>query len=135
MIHEHWEIKLSFRDIKSAIQHTEMTLRRKIVDLVYRELWGVPLAYNFDRREATRKAAIEQGPIRLPSGISFKFAPQLSAAQLVVKSGAVSQGRTLRRFAENLEARLACLSKKRTRPPIPRTVKISKTRSRDPRRP
>ena len=125
LYHERWEIELGFRDIKSSMQHNEITLRSKKVELVYQELWGVLLAYNLVRREAS-KAAIEHD--RLPSDISFKFAFQFIAAQLVVMSGAVSPGHTPRRLAE-LRGAVACLFiKKRTRPPRPRTVKISKTR-------
>ena len=125
LYHERWEIELGFRDIKSSMQHNEITLRSKKVELVYQELWGVLLAYNLVRREAS-KAAIEHG--RIPSDISFKFAFQFIAAQLVVMSGAVSPSHTPRRLAELRGAVATLFIKKRTRPPSPRTVKISKTR-------
>jgi len=35
---ERWEIELSFRDIKSSMQHNAITLRSKTVELVYQEL-------------------------------------------------------------------------------------------------
>jgi hypothetical protein len=125
LYHERWEIELGFRDIKSSMQHNEITLRSKKVELVYQELWGVLLAYNLVRREAS-KAAIEHG--RMPSDISFKFAFQFIAAQLVVMSGAVSPGHTPRRLAELRGAVATLFIKKRTRPPRPRAVKISKNR-------
>ena len=43
---ERWEIELSFRDIKSSMQHNAITLRSKTVELVYQELWGLLLTYS-----------------------------------------------------------------------------------------
>jgi len=125
LYHERWEIELGFRDIKSSMQHNAIALRSKKVDLVYQELWGLMLAYNVIRREASQ-AAVEHN--RAPSEISFKFACQFIATQLVVMAGAVSPGHTPRRLKE-LRGSLATLFiEKRPRPSRPRAVKISKTR-------
>ena len=125
LYHERWEIELGFRDIKSSMQHNAITLRSKKVDLVYQELWGLMLAYNLIRREASQ-AAVEHN--RTPSEISFKFAFQFIATQLIVMAGAVSPGHTPRRLKE-LRGSLATLFiEKRPRPSRPRAVKISKTR-------
>jgi IS4 transposase len=73
LYHERWEIELGFRDIKSSMQDNALTLRSKTVDLVYQELWGLLLAYNVVRREASQAAVAHQ---RAPSEVSFKFACQ-----------------------------------------------------------
>ncbi|PIB83761.1 hypothetical protein CS296_24070, partial [Pseudomonas syringae pv. actinidiae] len=54
-------------------QDNALTLRSKTVDLVYQELWGLLLAYNVVRREASQAAVAHK---RAPSEISFKFACQ-----------------------------------------------------------
>ena len=94
LYHERWEIELGFRDIKCSMQHNAITLRSK---KVYQELWGLLLAYNLIRREASQ-AAVEHD--RAPSEISFKFAFQFIASQLIVMAGAVSPGHTPRRLRE-----------------------------------
>ena len=125
LYHERWEIELGFREIKSAMQDNAMTLRSKTVELVYQELWGLLLGYNLIRREASQAAVAHQ---RAPSEISFKFACQFIASQLVVMAGALSPAHTPRRLAE-LRGSIGCLFiEKRPRPSRPRTVKISKTR-------
>lgn len=53
LYHQRWQIELGFRDIKSSMQHNALTLRSKTVELVYQELWGLLLAYNLIRREAS----------------------------------------------------------------------------------
>jgi IS4 transposase len=66
---ERWEIELGFRDVKSSMQQNAMTLLSKKIDLVYQEVWGLLLAYNMIRREASQ-AAVAFG--RAPSDIRFK---------------------------------------------------------------
>ena len=70
---ERWEIELGFRDIKSSMQQNAVTLRSKKIDLIYQEVWGLLLAYNIIRREASQ-AAVAFG--RTPSDIRFKPACQ-----------------------------------------------------------
>lgn len=125
LYHERWEIELGFRDIKSTFQYNAMTLRSQKVALVYQELWGVLLGYNLIRREASLAAVAHQ---HTPADVSFKFAYQYIAAQLMVMAGALSPGNTPRRLAE-LRGNIAALFiQKRPRPSRPRAVKISKTR-------
>lgn len=125
LYHERWEIELGFRDIKSSMQNNAITLRSKKVELIYQELWGLLLAYNLVRREASR-AAVEYD--RNPVDISFKFAFQFIATQLIVMANAVSLSHTPRRLSE-LRGGLANLFiEKRPRSSRPRAVKISKTR-------
>lgn len=125
LYHERWEIELGFRDIKSTFQYNAMTLRSKKVALVYQELWGVLLGYNLIRREASQAAVAHK---QVPADVSFKFAYQYIAAQLIVMAGALSPGNTPRRLAE-LRGNIAALFiQKRPRPSRPRAVKISKTR-------
>jgi hypothetical protein len=125
LYHERWEIELGFRDIKSSFQYNAMTLRSKKVALVYQELWGVLLGYNLIRREASL-AAVEHKQV--PADVSFKFAYQYIAAQLIVMAGALSPGNTPRRLAELRGNVAALFIQKRPRPSRPRAVKISKTR-------
>ena len=102
-----------------------ITLRSKKVELIYQELWGLLLAYNVVRREAS-KAAVEHG--REPQDVSFKFAFEYIAAQLIVIAGALSPAHTPRRLAELRGCIANMFIEKRPRPSRPRAVKISKTR-------
>lgn len=125
LYHERWEIELGYRDIKSSMQHNTVTLRSRTVALVYQELWGLLLGYNLVRREASQAAVAHR---RAPGDVSFKFACQFIASQLLVMAGALSPAHTPRRLAE-LRGSLGCLFiTRRPRPSRPRTVKISKTR-------
>lgn len=122
---ERWEIELGFRDIKSSMQQTAVTLRSKKVDLVYQEVWGLLLAYNVIRREASQ-AAVAFG--RAPSDIRFKPACQYIAVQLIVMAAANPVSATGRRLAELRVGIGGLFLDHRPRPSRPRTVKISKTR-------
>lgn len=102
-----------------------MTLRRKTVELVYQELWGLLLGYNLVRRDASLAAVAHH---RAPQQVSFKFACQFIASQLVVMAGALSPAHAPRRLAE-LRGSIGCLFVTRSPSPSrPRTAKISKTR-------
>lgn len=50
------------------MQHNAITLRSKKVELVYQALWGLMLAYNVVRREASKAA---QTCDRAPHDVSF----------------------------------------------------------------
>lgn len=122
---ERWEIELGFRNIKSSMQHNQVTLRSKRIELVYQEVWGLLLAYNVIRREAGL-AAIAFG--RSPAEIRFKPACQYIAVQLIVMAAANPLSATGRRLSA-LRAGLGGLFlDHRPRPSRPRTVKMSKTR-------
>lgn len=122
---ERWEIELGFRDIKSSMQNNAVTLRSKKVELIYQEVWGLLLAYNVIRREASQ-AAVSHG--RAPHQIRFKPAYHYIAAQLIVMAAAHPVSRTGARLSE-LRAGVASLFlDDRPRPSRPRTVKMSKTR-------
>lgn len=125
LYHERWEIELGFRDIKSSMQGNALTLRSKTVDLVYQELWGLLLAYNVVRREASQAAVAHK---RAPSEVSFKFACQHIASHLVVMAGAISPSHTPRRLEELRGSIGVLFITKRPRPARPRAVKMSKTR-------
>ncbi len=125
LYHERWEIELGFRDIKSSMQNNTLTLRSKKVDLIYQEVWGMLLAYNVVRKEASQAAVIYQ---RQPNEISFKTAYTFIATQLVMMAGAKSLSKTGMRLGE-LRAGVASLFLHyRPRPSRPRTVKINRTR-------
>lgn len=125
LYHERWEIELGFRDIKSSMQGNALTLRSKTVDLVYQELWGLLLGYNVVRREASQAAVARE---RAPCEISFKFACQFIASQLVVMGAALSPSHTPRRLEELRGSIGTLFIIKRPRPSRPRAVKMSKTR-------
>lgn len=94
---ERWEIELGFGDIKCSMQHNAMTLRSKKVELIYQEVWGLLLAHNVFRREASQ-AAVAFG--RTPSDIRFKPACQYIAVQLTVMAAANPISPRWRRLAE-----------------------------------
>jgi hypothetical protein len=125
LYHERWQIELGFRDIKCSMQGDALTLRSKTVELVYQELWGLLLAYNVVRREASQAAVAHQ---RAPSEVSFKFACQHIASHLVVMAAALSPSHTPRRLQELRGSIAVLFITKRPRPARPRAVKISKTR-------
>ncbi|NIP28177.1 MAG: IS4 family transposase [Phycisphaerae bacterium] len=125
LYHERWEIELGFRDIKSAMQTNAITLRSKKVELIYQELWGLLIAYNVIRREASQAAVEHQKP---PADVSFKFAFHFIATQLIVMASAVSPANTPRRLKDMRGCIANMFIDKRPRPSRPRAVKISKTR-------
>ena len=125
LYHERWEIELGYRDIKSAMQHNALTLRSKTVELIEQEVWGLLLAYNLIRREASQ-AAVSYGTA--PNQISFKAAFQYIAVQLIVMADALSPGKTGARLSELRGGVATLIKENRPRPSRPRTVKMSKTR-------
>lgn len=122
---ERWEIELGFRDLKSSMQRNALTLRSKTIELVYQEVWGLLLAYNIIRREASQ-AAVAYG--RAPSEIRFKPACHYIAAQLIVMAAAQPVSATGRRLSRLRSGVGSLFLEHRPRPTTPRTVKISKTR-------
>ncbi|UWZ69561.1 IS4 family transposase [Xanthomonas oryzae pv. oryzae] len=123
---ERWEIELGFRDIKSTMQQNALTLRSKKIALVYQDVWGLLLAYNIIRREASQ-AAIAFG--RTPSDVRFKPACQYIAVQLIVMATAHPISGTGRRLSPLRSGVGRLFLDHRPRPSRPRSVKISKTRS------
>ena len=119
-----WEIELGFRDIKSSMQQNAVTLRGKKIDLIYQEVWGLLLAYNIIRREASQAAVAFD---REPSDIRFKPACQYIAVQLIVMAAANPVSATGRRLAELRGGVAGLFLDHRPRPGRPRAVKISKT--------
>jgi len=122
---ERWEIELGFRDLKSSMQRNALTLRSKTIELVYQEVWGLLLAYNIIRREASQ-AAVAYG--RAPSEMRFKPACHYIAAQLIVMAAAQPASATGRRLSQLRSGVGSLFLEHRPRPTTPRTVKISKTR-------
>lgn len=125
LYHERWEIELGYRDIKSSMQHNALTLRSKKVELVEQEVWGLLLAYNLIRREASQ-AAVSYG--KAPNQISFKAAFQYIAVQLIVMAEALSPSKTGARLSELRGGVASLIIENRPRPSRPRSVKMSKTR-------
>ena len=125
LYHERWEIEISFRDIKSSMLQNELTLRSKKVELIYQEVWGILLAHNIIRREASQAAVTAGGR---PQDISFKFAMGVIAQNLHFMGmqssykNLVNQVEMTRSIVTNM------FLHRRERPPNPRMVKMSKTR-------
>ncbi|TGC08781.1 IS4 family transposase, partial [Escherichia sp. E2593] len=95
------------------------------VELLEQEVWGMLLAYNLIRREATKAAEKHK---KAASEISFKFAFQFIATEMIVLGNTASPG-TIPKRLEHLRGALeAVFITKRPRPSRPRAVKISKTR-------
>ncbi|PUE94205.1 IS4 family transposase [Xanthomonas oryzae] len=118
---ERWEIELGFRDIKSTMQQNALTLRSKKIELVYQEVWGLLLASNIIRREASQ-AAIAFG--RTPSDVRFKPACQYIAVQLIVMAAAHPISGTRRRLSQLRSGVGRLFLDHRPRPSRPRSVKI-----------
>jgi len=102
-----------------------MTLRSQVKELVYQEVWGLLLAYNIIRREASQ-AAVAFG--RAPGGIRFKPVAQYIAVQLIVMAAANPISATGRRLSEWRAGIGGLFLEHCPRPSRPRAVKISKTR-------
>jgi len=107
------------------MQNNAITLRGRKVELIYQKLWGLLLAYNVIRREASQTAVEYQ---KSPSDVSFKFAFHFIAAQLIVTAGAISPAHTPRRLKDMRGCIANMFIEKYPRPSRPRAVKISKTR-------
>lgn len=125
LYHSRWEIEVGFRNLKSSLLDNALVLRSRKVALLEQEVWGMLLAYNLIRREATKAAEKHK---RAPSEISFKFAFQFIATEMIVLGNTVSPG-TIPKRLEHLRGNLEALFiTKRPRPSRPRAVKMSKTR-------
>ncbi len=126
LYHQRWEIELGFRDIKSSMLNNAITLRSKKAELVYQELWGILLAYNLVRREASHAAASHD---QRAKDIRFKMAYEYIAANLIVMAGVTPESKTGSRL-KDLRPGICnlFLGERRSRPSRPRRVKISKTR-------
>ena len=125
LYHSRWAIEVGFRDLKSSLLDNAMVLRSRKVELLEQEVWGMLLAYNLIRREATKAAEKHN---KAPSEISFKFAFQFIATEMIVLGNTVSPG-TIPKRLEHLRGSLETVFiTKRPRPSRPRAVKMSKTR-------
>lgn len=125
LYHARWEIEVGFRNLKSSLLDNALVLRSRKVDLLEQEVWGMLLAYNLIRREATKAAEKHK---KAPSEISFKFAFQFIATEMIVLGNTASPG-TIPKRLEHLRGNLdAVFITKRPRPSRPRAVKMSKTR-------
>ncbi len=89
LYHSRWKIEVGFKNLKSSLLNNALVLRNRKVELLEQEVWGMLLAYNLIRREVT-KAATE---------ISFKFASQFIAKEMIVPVNTVSPGSIPKRLA------------------------------------
>ncbi|HAI0065390.1 TPA: IS4 family transposase [Escherichia coli] len=124
LYHSRWEIEVGFRNLKSSLLNNALVLRSRRVELLEQEVWGMLLAYNLIRREAIKAAEKHK---KAASEISFKFAFQFIATEMIVLGDTASPG-TIPKRLEHLRGALeAVFITKRPRPSRPRAVKISKT--------
>ncbi len=94
-----------------------MVLRSRKVEQLEQKVWGMSLAYNLIRREATKAA----------SEISFKFAFQFVATEMI-EQGNTALPETIPKRLEYLRGALETeFITKRPQQSRPRAVKISKT--------
>jgi hypothetical protein len=100
-------------------------LRSKVKELIYQEVWGLLLAYNIIRREASQ-TAVAFG--RSPCDIHLKPVTQYIAVQLIVMAAANPVSATGRRLSALMAGIGGLFLDHHPRPSRPRTVKISKTR-------
>ncbi|HGK4844286.1 TPA: IS4 family transposase, partial [Kluyvera georgiana] len=89
LYHSRWEIEVGFRNLKSSLLDNALVLRSRKVELLEQEVWGMLLAYNLIRREATKAAEKHK---KAPSEISFKFAFQFIATEMIVLGNTASPG-------------------------------------------
>lgn len=54
LYHSRWEIEVGFRNLKSSLLNNALVLRSRKVELLEQKVWGMLLAYNLIRREATK---------------------------------------------------------------------------------
>lgn len=125
LYHQRWEIELGFRDIKASMLNNAMTMRSKKVDLIYQEIWGLLLAYNLVRREASH-AAEAHG--QRAKDVRFKAAFHYIAANLVIMAEAKPESKTGMRLKELRSGISSLFLVRKPRPGRPRIVKMSKTR-------
>ena len=121
LYHSRWEIEVGFRNLKSSLLDNALVLRSRKVELLEQEVWGMLLAYNLIRREATKAAEKHK---KAPSEISFKFAFQFIATEMIVLGNTASPG-TIPKRLEHLRGALEAVVPRLSRP---RAVKVSKTR-------
>lgn len=96
-----------------------------VKELIYQEVWGLLLAYNIIRREASQ-AAVAFG--RSPSDIRFKPVAHYITVQLIVMAAANPISATGQRLSALRAGVGGLFLDHRPRPSRARTVKISKTR-------
>ena len=89
LYHSRWEIEVGFRNLKSSLLNNALVLRSRKVELLEQEVWGMLLAYNLIRREATKAAEKHK---KAASEISFKFAFQFIATEMIVLGNTASPG-------------------------------------------
>ena len=82
LYYSRWEIEVGSRNLKSSQLNNALVLRSRKVELLEQEVWGMLLAYKLIRREATKAA----------SEISFKFAFQFIATEMIVLGNTASPG-------------------------------------------
>lgn len=122
LYHQRWEIELAYDEVKTHMLERKESLRSKLPDGVYQEIWGILLAYNLVRREMALAAAQERVP---PNRISFRYA-LMEVRDLLFLAVMTSSPATLPAHIKDLPRKIAALvlPERRSQRRYPRHVKI-----------
>jgi len=121
LYHERWEIELGYREIKSGLLKSAITLRSKKPDLVIQELYGMLLAYNLIRHEAALAADVVK--VR-PTRISFKTAMRIVVYDYYGMATASNLQSIPARLKDLTDTVKDFILPKQKRPNYPRAVKM-----------
>jgi Transposase DDE domain len=114
-----WEIETSYRELKQSMLGSALTLRSRLPEGIYQEIWGALIAYNLVRLEMA-KAAAEAGVE--PTDLSFTQAMHLFQYEMLW-AAATSPGKLpdhLLRLRQKMQ--MTIIQKRRGRS-CPRVVK------------
>jgi len=121
LYHERWEIELGYREIKTTLLKSAITLRSKKPDLVIQELYGMLLAYNLIRHECALAADV----VKLrPTRISFKTAMRVVLYDYYGMATASNLQSIPARLKELTDTVKDFILPKQQRPNYPRAVKM-----------
>ena len=102
LYHSRWETEVMVRNLKSSLLNNALMLGSRKVKLPEQKVWGILLAYNLIRREATKAAEKHK---KAASEISVKFAFRFIATEMIVPRNTASPG-TIPKRPEHLRSAL-----------------------------
>lgn len=121
---QRWEIETSYRELKHAMLGDALTLRSRLPEGVYQELWGALIAYNLVRLEIAHAAA--QARVD-PTDLSFIRALHIVQHELIWAAG-MAPGKLPAHLQKlRLQLQFAIVEKRPGRK-APRVVKLPPSR-------
>lgn len=121
---QRWEIETSYRELKHAMLGDALTLRSRLPEGVYQELWGALIAYNLVRLEIAHAAA--QARVD-PIDLSFIRALHIVQHELIWAAG-MAPGKLPAHLQKlRLQLQFAIVEKRPGRK-APRVVKLPPSR-------